>query len=277
MLESTLYEKNSFVTLTYDDSKMPSQMLISGSQSTAVTLTLVPKHLQDWLKRFRKAISPSRIRFFAVGEYGESSERPHFHVALFNFPTCERGRTKRFPGTNRPDWQRCCSICRLIGDTWNYGDVDLGELTPESAQYVAGYVTKKMTSKDDFRLNGRHPEFSRMSNRPGIGAGYMDAFASTLMQFDLDKTLADVPSALRHGNRLMPLGRYLKRRARVAVGRDPNTPLEVIDAIQEELRPVREAAFDASASFKEALVKAGDQKFRNLEATSKIFKKGKLL
>lgn len=117
----------------------------------------------------------------------------------------------------------------------------VGTLTTESAGYIAGYVVKKMTASTDIRLNGRHPEFARMSLRPGIGADMMDEVASTLMTYGLE-TQADVPSALRHGNRVLPLGRYLRRRLRERIGKDPSAPQSTMDEIAEEMRPLREAA-----------------------------------
>ena len=64
MLEAGQYKDNTFVTLTYSPENEP-----DGS-------SLEPKHTQDWLKRFRKAIAPLRVRYYLVGEYGEQSWRP---------------------------------------------------------------------------------------------------------------------------------------------------------------------------------------------------------
>ena len=100
----------------------------------------------------------------------------------------------------------------------------LGTFEESSASYIAGYVMKKMTAKNDVRLDGRHPEFARMSNRPGLGADAMHEIASTVLSFDLEKTQADVPSSLRHGSRLMPLGRYLHRKLREYVTGSPDAP-----------------------------------------------------
>lgn len=153
------------------------------------------------------------------------------------------------------------------------GDVDLGEVNTESAQYIAQYTTKKMTVKDDPRLTGRYPEFSRMSLKPGIGADFMHEVGSTLMQFNLEDSEGDVPSALRHGKRLMPLGRYLRRQLRKTVGMEPNAPQSTLDQAKEALQPLREAAFDASASFKETVIRAADQRVLQMEKLAEIYKK----
>lgn len=109
-----------------------------------------------------------------------------------------------------------------------------------------------------------------MSRKPGLGYGFMDELASTVLTYNLDVD-GDVPTTLQHGTRTLPLGRYLTRRLRKLTGRDEKAPQEKLDAIKEELRPLREAAFDNSRSFKEEVVRDGDQAVRNAEARSKIF------
>lgn len=277
MLESNLRTDNAFLTLTYSDENLPRLDSSSGTMSNTTALpTLNPKHLQDWLKRFRKAIEPSRIRYYAVGEYGDETERPHYHVAVFGYPSCLRGGTKRKYALSGPlQWSICCPTCRLVGETWGLGDVHLGNLVTESAQYLAGYVTKKMTSKYDDRLYGRHPEFARMSLRPGIGADFVHEVASSLLEFNLEESQADVPSALRHGSRLMPLGRYLRSRLRSTVGKSPNAPESTLQEIEAELYPLRIAAkTDPSATtLKQQIIKAADQQVRNIEAKQRIHRK----
>lgn len=258
LLEAAQYEDNCFVTLTYDDDHLPKE----GS--------LVPKHSQDWLKRFRFSVAPLRIRYFLVGEYGDTSFRPHYHCALFNFPPCRYLRS-RYSRSIR----HCCASCDIVRDTWGKGQVSLGTLEAHSAQYVAGYVTKKMTSKNDPRLEGRHPEFSRQSNRPGIGADAMHDVASVLMQFNLDTSEPDVPSALRHGSRILPLGSYLTRRLRKLVGKDEKAPQSKIDALNTELLPLRYAAKSSAShpSLKSQIQKANKGRSASLEARAKINRK----
>lgn len=216
------------------------------------------------------------MRFYAVGEYGDETWRPHYHLAIFGHDTCQRGRTLRRPGSSRPQWEACCSICRLVGETWGYGDVDLGTLETDSAQYLAGYVTKKLTASDDTRLLGRHPEFSRMSLRPGIGYGALHDVASTLMEYGLENDI-DVPGALRHGGRVLPLGRYLQRNLRKMVGRDEKTPPAKLAEIEAQMLALRQAAFDDNTSLKWKILEANEQKRLSFYAKQKLYKKGKTL
>lgn len=265
MLEATMHSDNAFCTLTYSTESLP---------MSAAGPSLEPKHLQDFLKRFRKAIAPRLIRFYAVGEYGDQSFRPHYHLALFNYPTCSYGRSRYSAPFNRVN---CCYACDLVRDAWGLGLVDLGTLEVKSAQYIAGYVTKKMTHSDDPRLAGRHPEFSRMSLRPGLGRHYMDEVASTLMQFNLDKTQDDVPSSLRHGAKELPLGSYLRRNLRKLIGRDEKAPESVLKKMDEELRAVREAAFNNSKSLKEEVIRKNQGNIDRSQAREKIFRQRKSL
>lgn len=214
-----MYEKNAFLTLTYSDKNLPPIPSDASRSLSNLPGTLIPEHAQLFMKRLRKSIEPQRVRFYLVGEYGDDTERPHYHAGLFNFQTCLRGKTKLKYGSFGPsDWKNCCDVCRMVGDRWGLGDVFLGGLGVESAQYLAQYVTKKMTSKDDSRLFGRHPEFARMSLRPGIGSAYMHEVASTILNFDLVSPQGDVPASLRLGSRMMPLGRFLRQKLRQYTG-----------------------------------------------------------
>lgn len=266
MLESLCHTDSFFLTLTYTDETLP----VSIGSNTGLSLaTLRPKDLQDWLKRFRVAIEPLRIRFYACGEYGETSDRPHYHVCVFGFPGCQRVRTKTVFGTSVPDAENCCPTCRLVHRTWGKGHIYVGELTKDSAQYTAAYTVKKLTSRSDPKLLGRHPEFGRQSQ--GIGRDAMWDVASQMMRYGLDD-LDDVPSALRHGGRELPLGRYLMRKLREKVGRAPGAPQATLDKIAEEMLPLRLAARE-NISLKEEVIKASEQRVRELEAKEVIWKK----
>lgn len=261
MLEATLHQENSFCTLTY------------STDYAGPSASLEPKHLQDFLKRLRKAIAPRLIRYYAVGEYGDVTFRPHYHLALFNYPTCQFGRS-RYRLLNR---KTCCAACDLIRDTWGMGHIDLGTLEPKSAQYIAGYVTKKMTHRSDPRLEGREPEFARMSLRPGLGRDYIYEAASTFLQFNLETTQVDVPSTLRHGKKELPLGSYLVRKFRQDVGRDVKAPKEVLDRMDAEMLEVRKAAFDNSKSVKEEVLEKFKGKRSSILGKAKIHKQRKTL
>jgi len=262
MLESLCYSDNAFVTLTYAEEKLP------------VGMSLVPKDLQDWLKRFRGAIAPLKIRYYGVGEYGDVNERPHYHVALFGYPSC----TCHGVNSGRaPDKWVCCSVCSLVRDTWGRGIVHVGQLEKHSAGYIAGYVTKKMTNADDSRLKGRHPEFARMSLRPGIGANFMFEPASVTMQYGLDISEPDAPSHLLLGGGKLPIGRYLRQKYRVYIGKVKNAPQSTLDEQAEEMRPVFMDTLKnkENPSFKAAVIRSGDQAVLNEETRRAIYQKGR--
>lgn len=263
LLESKLHGDNNFVTLTYEDKNLP----FGGN--------LVPEHGQLWLKKLRKRYE-AKLRYYFVGEYGDQSFRPHYHVALFGYVRCFRGRTKR-DIKGRVDWKGCCPACRLIGDTWEYGDIECGVLEDGSARYLAGYVTKKMTHRNDPRLEGRYPEFARMSLKPGIGLGMIDELASTCLQYNLVKL--DVPYAMRHGDKEMPLGRYLRRNLRLRVGRVAEAPQAAHDEYQQKMYELQAPyGEDASLVSQKQKVLAATKGIRaGIVARSKIRKQGRTL
>ena len=78
MYEASLHTCNSFLTLTYDDDHIRWSP-VTGEQ------TLYKRDLQLFMKRLRKHLEPLKVRFFACGEYGDNTYRPHYHVILFGY------------------------------------------------------------------------------------------------------------------------------------------------------------------------------------------------
>lgn len=167
---------SAFITLTYRPADLPKD----GSVS--------PVHLKAFWRALRYQIGP--FRYYGVGEYGELSGRPHYHCLVFG----------KMPSQEE------------LGSSWRYGGVHVGSCSMLSAAYVAGYVTKKMMGKDDPRLKGRHPEFCRMSLKPGIGALGLAGIIKWLYSSDGAAYLGrnhDVPKSIRFEGAIYPLGRYL--------------------------------------------------------------------
>lgn len=267
ILEALEHEHSCFVTLTYDDDHLPDDNNVHSS------------HLTEFFKKLRARLNPEKlkpppqpIRYYAVGEYGDDTGRPHYHMCLFNYPNCMHGQSRYSRFT-----KNCCNNCDLIRDVWGSGNVLLGELTPNSAQYTAGYIIKKMET--ELGQINRTPEFQRMSNRPGLGVKAMHDIASELMRHDLHKTLEDVPVVLRHGKKKLPLGRYLRTQLRELIGRDKKAPQSVHDKLQEEMRPLREASKnskegDSIKKLNNEVNKAAHQK---MDGRDRIYNQRKIL
>lgn len=253
MLEAALHEENCFLTLTYDDEHLPDDN------------SLKPRHLQLFLKRLRFSMEPKRFRYFAVGEYGDQSQRPHYHLALFGVRTCEYGLTRSRLR------RECCDRCTEMSRLWPQGYCFLGRCETQSARYIAGYVIKKLTQANHPDLCGRHPEFARMSNRPGIGCGMADEIASTLLEHGLD-SLPDVPATLAHGRARWPLGKYLRRQIRKRIGRDEKAPPSTLEKLKEKLSPMHQIGQACPIpgfkefAFKGAIIDAGKGGRQNMEA-----------
>lgn len=166
MHEASLYEENSFLTLTYDDAHLPSD----GS--------LILSDFQKFMKRLRKEVSPKLVRFFHCGEYGERFARPHYHALLFGYSSPDR---KHFSERNGNKVYSSDSMSRL----WAKGFSVEGDVTFESAAYVARYVMKKVTGdRAEQHYLGRKPEYITMSRRPGIGRGWYDKFKGDVFPLD---------------------------------------------------------------------------------------------
>lgn len=164
--ESKFWRRNSFLTLTYDDRHMP----VGG--------TLVKRDFQLFMKRLRKARAEP-LRFYACGEYGPTTLRPHYHAILFN---CS------FPDGilhSRNDRDQCYYRSDELNGLWDKGHCLISDVTFDSAAYVARYCVKKVTGdRADSHYAGREPEFALMSRRPGIGSDYYRRYGQEVRDHD---------------------------------------------------------------------------------------------
>ena len=278
MLEAALNGRhNTFITLTYADEHMPvlenrgGRCDIETGEETKPVGDLVPKEAQLFLKRLRKKL-PFRVRFFCVGEYGGVKHRPHFHIIVFGLPSCARGRTMRKFGTTEPDPSNCCSACRLLSEVWTAGLCEQDEVNWKVARYCARYTVKKLTGPGETLYRGRHPEFARMSlKNGGIGIKALGPVKDTLIGHGLD-VYADVPHGIRHGTKVMPLDKYMRRQLRKSLGRPLQAPDQVTHAYSIEMLPLLEASRSSEKSVKALVLERDEQKIRDLEAKALIFK-----
>lgn len=236
MLESVVHEKTSFVTLTYNDENLPE----GGSVD--------PRHLQLFLKRMRKHYEPIRVRFFGVGEYGDDTNRPHYHLALFGVDGNDTtGRSLVHTHPQRLSRYEC-----NLDRSWDFGHVHVASLSFDSAQYIAGYVVKKLTKVTDERLEGRYPEFARMSLRPGIGGHAATVVAQALC--DAERTngpavMSDMPRVLRTGRGDYPLGFYMRERIAGALGLVKDSDALVYRASVERLQKLQSLLADSEKNW----------------------------
>jgi hypothetical protein len=158
-----MHNQNSFVTLTYNNQNLPDNRSVSK------------KEMQNFMKRLRKQIYPKKVRFYGCGEYGDRFRRPHYHILLFGHDFADkvlhkhgakRARTDGVQDIRESTLYRSKSLEKI----WQKGFSTIGNVTFESAGYVARYCTKKITGKNaDAYYKHFEPEFALMSRRPGIG------------------------------------------------------------------------------------------------------------
>lgn len=261
ILEAMLHPSSVFMTLTYDDDHLPESNELIG--------VLDASHTRNFIKSLRKVAPIGRIRYYLAGEYGDQTMRPHYHLIVFNFPLCSWGGTRHYKNPGRG----CCPTCDLVRRTWGKGNIELGDVTPESAQYTAGYTIKKMTRIDDARLQRGNawlpPEFSRKSLKPGLGAGMMPYIAAT--PFIMDWGGDDVPSSLRHGKKILPLGRYLKGKLREALQLPAGMPkAEQLRLDQETLFPLRILAKNSKTPLSQIILESTGDVDRQLRKRQQI-------
>lgn len=170
--EASLYDDNCFITLTFDDKYL------------RVDKSLHKPDFQKFMKRLRKRVG--KVRFYHCGEYGDKLERPHHHACLFGY---------NFP--DRVLWNVRDNVklyrSEILSELWPFGYSTIGDVTFESAAYVARYCMKKINGdKADAYYAGRVPEYTTMSRRPGIGLDWLKKFHADVYPDDKVVVRGDV-------------------------------------------------------------------------------------
>lgn len=173
MHESQMHDDCCFITLTFDN-----EHLFARSNPGS----LDKKEFQNFMKRLRFHFDKEsrKVRFYACGEYGEESQRPHYHALLFGVNFADRELFSERDGIRY-------YISQTLSALWPFGHVIIGDLTFDSACYVARYCMKKITgddAKDHYtwvdeetgELRERIPEFALMSLKPAIGKPWFDRY-----------------------------------------------------------------------------------------------------
>ncbi len=210
-----------YVTLTYNRAHLP-----PGGN-------LVPKALQDYLKRLRKNTGYI-FRYLACGEYGEKrTERPHYHLVIF-------------ADRELPFEMGYCKIRKKIKcirspfiDAWTKNSKPIGFAdiipvlsTPDGARifgYVAGYVLELLDEHKQLNKN-REPEFIRMSRK----LGYLEIPKIVKMlkshkvgtQYIEGVQITNDLQMIKFGGKLYPIGRYMREKILEGIGGEKVTKLQ---------------------------------------------------
>lgn len=172
--EASLHTEACFLTLTFSDDGLALRELQHGTHP----FDLDVEDWQRFAKRLRKELKKQGygpIRFFQVGEYGDQELRPHHHAIIFGNEFRDGGESWK-DEQGHPVW-----TSQIIEKAWGYGIHTVQEATPETMNYVAKYVQKKLYGKMKEQQCERidsasgecvtvRPEFATMS-RGGTGKG----------------------------------------------------------------------------------------------------------
>lgn len=155
--EASLYEKNSFITLTYSDENLESDRLIY-------------EHAQKFMRDLRYAYPENPIPSVITGEYGGKNKRPHFHILLFNFsPGDEKPYKKNKQGDQLYKSDK-------LDDIWSRNDKTLsptlvGPINLSTAGYVCRYQLKKLEHEGEADL---YKPIVKYSSKYAIGKAWIE-------------------------------------------------------------------------------------------------------
>lgn len=184
-----------FITLTYDNDSLPVTRdfvdVDTGEVTTVSTPpTLVKSAMQKFFKRLRFN-TKADLRYFAVGEYGSRTSRPHYHAILYT----DLDFALRFSHLTRERVPLFRSA--YLEQSWPFGFCSISELTVGRIGYTLKYITK--TPKV---IRGTEPQFKINSNYLGN-----NVFTPEMVDFWFSD-----PSNfyIRYDGQIIPMPKYFK-------------------------------------------------------------------
>ena len=244
------HDKSVFITLTYQDIHLPK----NG--------TLVKEHLQLFLKRLRKAIHPRKIRYFACGEYGDTTQRPHYHLIVYGLGLDEIDKDHVKMAWPYADWR-----------VYEIEKNAFGMVEPESIQYVAKYVNKQLNGQMEdaiYTQTGRINPFRLVSL--GLGREYCDTHIDQIKQLGF---------VTKNGIK-QSIPRYYMKRHRIDVEKTIERAKERDMEITEHYTKVSGITYDDAYSLlkpedikkmDEGIKQARRQREKTLETKVEMFKR----
>ena len=169
--EAQLHERNCYLTLTYAEHRLP------ADRSVRV------RELQLFFKRYRRWLGERKIRYFACGEYGDITGRPHYHALVFGHDFDDRKLLKMHNGNPLFTSEKAQEL--WSDEHGSIGHVTLGAVSFQSAAYVARYIMKKQSGdRAEAHYNGRKSEFVIMSRKPGLGRKWIERYYGDVYPHD---------------------------------------------------------------------------------------------
>lgn len=225
LLELDYWDEACFITLTYNEENLP------------MDHSLDKKELQNFFKRLRRRLGDKKIKYYAVGEYGDLHHRPHYHAIIFG-----------------------CQNKEYIEDSWPFGFVQVGAVEHDSIQYVTGYIRKKLFGDMAKEVYGeRTPPFSNMSQ--GLGLRFVQDNEKELRK-NLGYTLGGVQQGLpRYFVKKLEIEQDVIRKKAKESKKDKIKEAEkYFNKSEEELNE-----FQKEVLYDEHMLKVNDQRALDLE------------
>lgn len=180
--EMNVAETATFWTFTYSDEKLPKD----GK--------LEKKEVQKAIKRLRQRnlkVSKKKIKYFLCGEYGEKTNRPHYHAIFFNVHE---------------------SLNDEMDQIWENGNVFCGSVTQASIHYVTKYILKNLKG-----IKTINETFALMSK--ALGINYVEKYKKNHFSKEYDVSPDGVILGTKklsyitmEGGFKMPIPRYYKEK-----------------------------------------------------------------
>lgn len=186
--------RSCFVTLTYNNDNIP---FINGQPTLDYT------DVQKFIKKIRRfydyhdelGVYPDK--YYCVGEYGDQTKRPHYHLIIFGVDFREiwdyylqhdHGKLKKLEDYIKKPIRRCGKVgcgsyeIKTLSESWDKGYALVGNCTNKSIAYCSGYMVPRKVAKMKMKeyYGDRVPEKPLPSK--GIGREFYEKFKEQIFE-----------------------------------------------------------------------------------------------